>query len=96
MAEQQQQHRHLLERTVVMGDTARANKGLWVGGSIAFIFLAGAVFLIHDGHDWAGAILGSIDLATLVGVFIYGTVTRRTERTQKAQLMHPANKHPNR
>ena len=85
MAEQQAAHRQLLERTVIIGDSKRANRGLWVGGVIAFAFLVGAVFLIYNGHDWAGATLGTVDVASIVGVFIYGTISRKSERSQKAQ-----------
>ncbi|MDP3879270.1 MAG: DUF2335 domain-containing protein, partial [Dehalococcoidales bacterium] len=88
MAENQANHRQILERTVIIGDSKRANLGLWVGGFIAFLFLAGAVFLIYNGHDWAGATLGTVDVASIVGVFIYGTISRKSERLQKAQRMN--------
>lgn len=39
MAEEQAKHRQLLEKTVIIGDSKRANQGLWVGGTIAFLFL---------------------------------------------------------
>lgn len=95
MAEEQAKHRQLLERTVIIGDSKRANQGLWVGGTIAFLFLVGAVFLIYNGHDWAGGILASVDLVSIVGVFIYGTVSRRSERIQKAKTMNPSTQNPN-
>lgn len=87
MAEEQATHRQLLERTVIIGDSRRANQGLWVGGAVAVLFLAGAVFLIYNGHDAAGATLGTMDLASVVGIFIYGTVSRRAERLKKAKVM---------
>ena len=94
MAEEQAKHRQLLEKTVIIGDSKRANQGLWVGGTIAFLFLAGAVFLIYNGHDWAGGVLASVDLVSIVGVFIYGTVSRRSERIQKAKTMNPSTQNP--
>lgn len=87
MAENQAEHRQFLEKTVVRGDSRRAFCGLWVGGFIAFSVLAGAVFLISTGHDIAGAVVGGLDIVSLAAVFVYGTVSRRTERTQKAELM---------
>ncbi len=91
MAEQQSTHRMFLERTVVVSDSRRANQGLWVGGFIALLFLIGSVFLIYNNHDWAGGTLGTASLASLVGVFIYGTERRRSERIEKNKQMQSAN-----
>lgn len=88
MAEGQATHRQSLESTVVKGDSKRANNGLVAGAIIAILFLAGAIFLIYNGHDWAGATLGTANIVGLVGVFIYGTKSRRSERSQKQQEMN--------
>lgn len=87
MAENQSEHRQFLEKAVIRGDSRRAFCGLWVGGFISFSVLVGAVFLIFTGHDVAGAVVCGLDIASLASVFVYGTVSRRTERTQKAALM---------
>jgi len=87
MAENQAEHRQFLEKTAIRGDSRRAFCGLWVGGFISFSVLVGAVFLISTGHDVAGAVVGGLDVVGLASVFVYGTVSRRTERTQKAALM---------
>jgi len=93
MAEKQSDHRQFLEKTVIVGDSKRANHGLWVGGVIAVLFLVGAVFLIHEGHDWAGVALGSVDLVGIISAFIYGTRSRKAERLEKAETMSPAQEH---
>jgi len=87
MAENQAEHRQFLEKTVIRGDSRRAFYGLCVGGFISLSVLVGAVFLIYTGHDVAGAVVAGLDLVGLASVFVYGTVSRRTERTQKAALM---------
>jgi uncharacterized membrane protein len=87
MAEKQSTHRQELERKVVFGDSRRAFCGLWVGGFVVLCVLAGAVYLIDRGHDVAGAIIAGIDVVGLVSVFIYGTVSRRTERIKKSATM---------
>lgn len=89
MAENQASHRQELEKIVISGDNRRANHGLYIGGLIVVLFLAGSVFLIYTGHDWAGGTLATLDLSTLAGAFIYSTNSRRDERTQKAKLMNP-------
>lgn len=84
MAENQAEHRQFLEKTVVMGDTTRANRGLYVGGFVSVCFLGSAVFLISTGHDWAGGVLAGLDIVGLASVFVYGTISRRAEREKKA------------
>jgi hypothetical protein len=37
------------------------------------------------GHDWAGGTIATGSLASVVGVFIYGTKSRKQERERKAQ-----------
>ncbi|MBF8265240.1 MAG: Protein of unknown function DUF2335, rane [Dehalococcoidia bacterium] len=92
MAEKQAEHRQFLEKTVIIGDSKRAFYGLWAGVGVAVSVLGGAVFLIFTGHDFAGAVVAGLDITGLVSAFIYGTVSRRSERTQKTALMNPQTK----
>lgn len=79
MAERQSEHRIKLETKVISWDVRRANGGLAAGFIIALAFLAAAVFLIVEGHRIEGTILGTIDLVSLVGTFVYGSIARRRE-----------------
>lgn len=87
MAEKQTEHRQSLEKTVIYGDSKRAFYGLWVGAFVALCVLAGAVFLIYSGHDWAGVIVAGLDIVGLVSVFVYGTSSRQSERIKKNKIM---------
>jgi uncharacterized membrane protein len=87
MAENQADHRIHIENTVIEGDTKRANRGLYCGAFISFIALLLSGFLIYTGHDWAGVTIASTVIVGLASVFIYGTISRRTERTEKAKTM---------
>lgn len=89
MAEKQAEHRQYLEKTVIVGDTKRANWGLAAGFIVAMSGLGAAVWLVATGNAVAGTIIGSADIVGLASVFVYGTVSRRAERTQKAALMSP-------
>ncbi len=91
MAEKQSDHRQSLEKLAIIGDSKRADRGLTSGLIISLTALIIAGILIYTGHDWAGVALGSIDLVSLVSVFIYGTITRRSERAKKAEAMKPNN-----
>ena len=83
MAERQAAHRIELEGRVAKADIRRSNAGLIAGLIVALAGLATAFFLIDRGHEIAGMTLGGIDLAGLVTVFVYGTVSRRSERGKR-------------
>jgi len=87
MAETQAKHRMALESRVVDADIRRANWGLAAGFVVALVFLLVSFLLIDRGKEWPGAALGAIDLVGLVGVFIYGTISRRSEREQRVKMM---------
>lgn len=87
MAEKQSEHRQDLEKTAIHGDSRRATQGLFLGAFIAVSVLLAAGILIYNGHDWAGGTIAAIDIVSLTSVFVYGTKSRKQERTQKYQTM---------
>lgn len=87
MAEQQAQHRRELEKTVVEADVRRANWGLAAGFVVAMAgFGVSAVFAL-TGYQAAGAVIAGLEIPTLAGLFVYGQITRKQERVEKAKLM---------
>ena len=86
MAHKQSEHRMDLERKVVLGELRRANAGLWCAALVSLSILAGGVVCILRGHDTAGAAIVAIDMAAVITAFLVGTVQRRKERQQKAQI----------
>ena len=70
---------------MVGGDSKRAYLGLIAGLIVALSMSAGGVFLVYEGHDWAGTTMVTTVVVALVGTFVYGTRSRRSERQQKAQ-----------
>lgn len=87
LAEKQADHRMALESRVVDSDIKRANWGLAAGFIVALAGLLVSYLIIDGGNTTAGLILGGIDLVGLVGAFIYGTVSRRSEREQRAKIL---------
>jgi uncharacterized membrane protein len=85
MAERQAAHRQRLESVAVEGGTKRSWYGLWLGFSIAVLFLIGCLVIIALGYGVEGTILGSIDIVGLSGVFVYARVDQRRERTEKSK-----------
>jgi uncharacterized membrane protein len=82
MAESQSAHRQELEKMVIQGDSL-SNQGQLFGFIVAMTVVIGGIGMIFAGKDVLGlsAILGS--LATLTGVFVYGSNARRKEREKK-------------
>lgn len=84
MAENQSSHRMYLEKVVVEGDSKRAYAGILAGLIVSLAVIGCTTFLIHQGREWIGGSLMGLNIAGLVGAFIYGTKVRREERARKA------------
>jgi uncharacterized membrane protein len=85
--ENQSQHRQVLEKIVIKSGSRDSLLGIILGFIIGICGLTGGIFCVLKGHDWAGSIIAGADLAVLVGVFIYGTNSRREERIKKSTEM---------
>ena len=87
LAERQAAHRMALERAVVDADIKRSNRGLAAGLTVALAGLGASFLMVNSGHDTAGIVMGSLDLGSLVAVFVYGTVSRRSERQDRRKIL---------
>jgi uncharacterized membrane protein len=79
-------HRINLETRYLKSDRRRSWGGLAAGFVVAMTALIGGIWLVYLGHDAAGAAIGTTGLGGLVGTFIYGTRSQRTERIEKAKI----------
>lgn len=96
--ERQQAHQHTrermaLEQAIVIVDTGRkvaasdarrASLGIASGLTISLLTIGGSLYLIANGHDWAGLTLAGINLTGLAGVFVYGARNRRAAQRHTA------------
>jgi hypothetical protein len=87
LAERQAEHRMALEKAVVFGDGRRSWAGLILGFVVVCLSLASSTYLIIAGHDWAGGLLATGGLTSLVSVFIYGTNVRAKECAEKRKVL---------
>ena len=85
MAEEQSSHRKELEKRVIDSDISRSKWGQILGFTIAIVGLIVAAFVAIYGNAIAGGIIGVGTLASLVGVFMYGSTTRSKEREEKSK-----------
>ncbi len=83
MAEGQFAHRVELEKRVINSDIQQSKYGQILGFIIAIFGLLVAMIVTIKGSQTAGSIIGGATLASLVGVFMYGTKMRSRERDQK-------------
>lgn len=67
-SEDERAHRHRMDAQ----QSRRASMGLAAGFVVAVLFLVVSAWLINNGHDVAGAVLGSFDLVALTAVFVLG------------------------
>lgn len=72
MAEDDLAHIHKMKQQQASIEKIATIGGLLTGWSIAMVALLGSGYLILNGHDIAGAMLGTGSLASLVGIFVYG------------------------
>lgn len=87
LAERQAAHRMALESRVVDADIKRSYWGLGAGFLIALAGLAASFFMVDRGNAVAGVVVGALDLGSIVATFVYGTVSRRSERQQRAKML---------
>jgi uncharacterized membrane protein len=72
MAEREQMHRHAMQEVSVRGGLDIAKRGQLLGFAIAIIVLGVALALVLLGHETAGTVIASVDLASLAAVFAVG------------------------
>lgn len=95
MAESQSAHRRDIEKSIVVGNISSERRGQHYALILALLGLALAGALIWNGKNIEGFAVFIIELAALVGVFIFGRAETRKERKQqreqgpKAQLKLP-------
>lgn len=72
MAEQQQQHRFVLEKKAVTATLNRAYLGQIFGFIIGMFCVGVAGYVMNNGHEFGGAVFGVGGIAGLVSVFVIG------------------------
>jgi uncharacterized membrane protein len=87
LAEKQTEHRIGIETKIIESDISQSRAGLVCGITVAIMCVGAGMTCILYGHDWAGTTLATGAVGGLVYTFIYGTASRKAERTEKAKMM---------
>lgn len=87
MAENQANHRISeeqavtdMQRSIVASQIKYSGRGQFFAFVLAILFLLFSVFLIYTGSPISGTILGTTDLAALVGLFISGSYMKTKQK----------------
>ncbi|MFC1596315.1 DUF2335 domain-containing protein [Planctomycetota bacterium] len=83
----QTEHRISIERMVIESDIGRSRAGILYGFLLSLMAIGGGCVLVGLGHDTAGATIATAAVASLAGVFVYGTRSRRQELQGKAEAV---------
>jgi len=83
MAENQSKHRQKLESKVVSSNSRDSLLGVIFAFVLGVIGLIGGVYAAISGAEILGTIVSAGSIATLAGVFVYGTNSDRKERQSK-------------
>ncbi len=87
MAEEQADHRRGLETQVIQSGIKDSRKGLWFGFLIGVTGFGVVAYCAYLRFQVLAAIIATLDLGSLVGVFIYGSRKRSTERLEKEKAV---------
>ena len=87
LAEKQSAHRQQLESKVIGSEILRSYAGLAAGFIIALVCVIGGLIVINNGHETAGTTVATVPVASLAGIFVYGSLSRKKEREAKAMMM---------
>jgi uncharacterized membrane protein len=90
-ANTEMEHRHSLEKhyadvdkNYLSDETSNGRLGLWLAFFIGIFVLIIAGILAWNGFAWQAVAVGGVDLAALVGVFVYGS-RNNTQPTQEEE-----------
>ncbi len=86
MAEDQAEHRRNLENKVIDSGIADSKKGLCFGFLIGIFGFVVVGYSARLGFQILAGIIAALDLASLVGVFVYGSKQKKYERIEKEKL----------
>lgn len=82
MAEREQAHRHVQEASLVAGELRKQTLGQALGFGVTIAGLATTFGCAVYGHGTTAAIIGTVNLVSVVSVFVLG---RRPEAAQRSE-----------
>lgn len=93
MVENQSAHRIDIENRVIDADISRGKAGLRAGIAVVMMAFGVAAYLLFVEQILAAVFVVAVVVAFIGGAFIYGTVSQRDERRERAQIL--AGRKPN-
>lgn len=81
----QSNHRMELEKSTILGDNKRANRGQLISAVLVFLCVVIGGFLIYFDKNIEGIAMILVSLGTLLTAFYGGAILRKNERVQKGK-----------
>jgi uncharacterized membrane protein len=81
--EKQASHRMELEKMVIGHQLREGARGQLIGASLSVVFLAGCLWITHDGYPWVGLPLGGTTIIALATIFVLGKKAQRQDLAKK-------------
>ncbi len=86
LAEKQSDHRRGLENRVINSDIQNSRLGLIFAFVIGVIGVGGGIFAAILGNQGIGTLISVLSLGSLVTTFIYGSKSRKDERSERKSI----------
>lgn len=81
--EKQTAHRMELEKMVITHQLKEGGRGQLIGAVLAVLFLAGSLWITHDGYPWVGLPLGGATVIALATIFVLGKKAQKQDLSKK-------------
>lgn len=78
--EKQVEHRHYIEKQYIKSACGNSKLGIIVGAVISITTILMSGFLVLKGFSTSGSIIGVSSIASLAGVFVYGTRMKQDKK----------------
>jgi uncharacterized membrane protein len=86
-ANKQTDHRINIEKQVIQSDIRKSYLGLVFGFILGLVGIGGGIYATTLGHNVFGPLLSGGTLVSLVYAFIYGTKSRKEERSERMKRL---------
>ncbi|SDX37347.1 DUF2335 domain-containing protein [Flavobacterium degerlachei] len=85
MAEKQQEHRMIIEKTAIKSQLSQSNKGQIFGFVLCILIIIASTYLGSTGHETIGSILGSTTIIAMASIFVLGKLNK-PKKTKEEDL----------
>ncbi|WP_372000981.1 DUF2335 domain-containing protein [Tistrella mobilis] len=83
LTEREQAHRHRFEADALHAEVRYSNLGMWLGAGVLIFVLIATCFCAYIGHGEVAIAIAGLGVAGVVGAFIRGKGSHRSDQSEK-------------